>query len=211
MYQLLKGYVESSVLAREGSLEDHTPFVLQFTSSEFGSLPHVDADTQEMVVVVTTRTWLGKLLSSAKSHFGGCLSLDAKHKVTWNRIPVIPLLVVDADGHGHIIGLGISNSEEEKYIRLMCEGVFYAAGVHHPTFLEKYACEVRYGKSDGADAYGNAGTKLEYIEKWTNCWMHLVVCNLTKNGTGLNKALGLRCVICVFYNFQKSCLDKNKI
>ena len=169
-----------------------TPYAIEFDHETFGKVPHIDPDTQTMNIVLTCDEWLHKIFDASGTHFGGLICMDAKHKVTWNKIPVIPVCVIDADGHGHFVGIALSTSEAQGPVRTIAESIINKAGDRWPAFVEHYKGEIRYGKSDGADAYGNMGNKCEHIREWGNCFMHLIVCNLTKNGGGLNKAIGKR-------------------
>ena len=171
-----------SVLCKKADFTDTTPFFLEFEDNVLGSIPTVDGDKENLAVIITTKQWLKVFGLGERTHFGGCFSLDGKEGVIWNKFPVTPLIVIDADGKGHFAALCIASHNSETWIRLMCEAVYSVAKTFQP-----HISSLKYGKSDGADAFGNVGVKLDWVTNWGNCYMHLIVCNLTRKGATLHR------------------------
>ena len=173
-----------SVVCKKPEFSDTTPFFLEWQDNVLGTIPTVNGDKEELAVIITTKQWLKAFGLGQSTHYGGCFSLDGKEGVIWNKFPVTPMIVIDADGKGHFAALCIASTNSESWIRLMCESVFSVAR----TFEPHVSC-LKYGKSDGADAFGNVGVKLDWVANWGNCYMHLIVCNLTRKGATLHRLI----------------------
>ena len=141
----------------------------------------------QILAVFTTRTMLKNLLHTRKLPHGGFFSIDGKWKMNWNGYPLEVMGTVDADCHFNAGGYALVSQEDEGTFRTIILTLFTAAHLEFPQFDMRMA----YGESDNSDAIGNAAESLcpDMGWEWLNCYMHLTVCNISKNGTTLNKAL----------------------
>ena len=150
-------------------------------------LPHIDADKDEMLVVLTCKAFLSNLPNAQLLPYGGQCTIDCKNKVNWNGYPVCPFGVLDADQHFFFIGLGILSHEKAEFFQPLMASVFQMAR----KLITGYDGKIAFGMSDNDDAFGNAAMAYRSQTTWTwlNCYMHLVVCNVTKCGATLNTKL----------------------
>ncbi|KAK3241294.1 hypothetical protein CYMTET_48928 [Cymbomonas tetramitiformis] len=123
---------------------------------------------------------------------GGFLSLDGKHKVNWNGYPVEPVGIVDASSTFQLEAMCIVSSESTEFYLWLLEVLLEYATQEFPMGDPfHFEGKLNFGESDSADAIGRAACTLSASTGWTwlNCFMHLIVCNLTRKGATLHVLL----------------------
>ena len=150
----------------------------------------------------------------------GVFSIDGKHKMTWNKIPVQPCGVIDgggcmclavlpymfvtqlaptacfvADGKFHIVAIAITTHEGRwDYNTIVNSLVLGTTALLEQHYTEIVNEQLRPMQYDGGMAHtisDNCGEVADGVmdvfagdedHLHINCFMHLIICNLTKKG-----------------------------
>eukprot|EP00854_Cymbomonas_tetramitiformis_P002358 gene2358-3088_t len=196
-YGGLLGIMETLKDTNVKSLEDFddaTVFAIRAPATDTRhAFPVVVEETEMLLIIFTCREFLRNFARTRSLiPHGGFLSLDGKHKVNWNDYPVEPVGTVDASSTFQLEAMCIVSSESKQFYLWLLEVLLEYATMEFP-MGDPFHFEGRlnFGESDSADAIGSAAGALSASTGWTwlNCFVHLIVCNLTRKGATLHVLL----------------------
>ncbi|KAK3233703.1 hypothetical protein CYMTET_56016 [Cymbomonas tetramitiformis] len=185
--------LKDSEVKSSDDFDDASIFSISAPATESRPACHVvEEDTEKILIIFTCREFLRTFARSRSMIHGGFLSLDGKHKVNWNGYPVEPVGTMDASSTFQLEAMCIVSSESEQFYTWILEVLLEYAVKEFPMGDPfHFEGKLNFGESDSADAIGNAAGTLSSTTGWTwlNCFMHLVVCNLTRKGATLHMLL----------------------